>query len=225
MSGTDDGFTNEQLTELALMQAETSAQTEKALKDTAHQTLAGLVMNALLLHELERLGLVDHDALMAEALRASCVDPTAGGGRQRRPGHQDHLRRGGAQRAARGPRRHQRRPVGRTALTSEPDRSQPALPRRAFHALLAYVGNTTTVFSTGAEPGPFAPQNPSFFVGKICRLFYCRENVAVPLSRHACRLSSRPQSRDEPGPADRLTMRGTLRASCHREGLHSCRPP
>ena len=30
MSGTDDGFTNEQLTELALMQAETSAQTGKA---------------------------------------------------------------------------------------------------------------------------------------------------------------------------------------------------
>src|SRR4051794_5952031 len=72
----DNGFTNEQLTELALIQAETSAQTGKAVKDTAHQTLAGLVMNALLLHELERLGLVDHDALMSEAIqRAKSLQP------------------------------------------------------------------------------------------------------------------------------------------------------
>jgi hypothetical protein len=76
MSGTDDGFTNEQLTELALMQAETSAQTGKAVKDTAHQALAGVVMNALLLHELERLGLVDYDALMDEAVqRARSIQP------------------------------------------------------------------------------------------------------------------------------------------------------
>ena len=33
-------------------------------------------MNALLLHELERLGLVDHDALMAEAIqRAESLQP------------------------------------------------------------------------------------------------------------------------------------------------------
>jgi len=76
MSGTDDGFTNEELTELALMQAETSAQTGKAVKDTAYQALAGLVMNALLLHELERLGLVDHEALMDEAIqRARPIQP------------------------------------------------------------------------------------------------------------------------------------------------------
>jgi hypothetical protein len=76
MSGTDDGLTNEQLTELALMQAEISAQTGKAVKDTAYQALAGLVMNALLLHELERLGLVDHDDLMAEAVqRAESLQP------------------------------------------------------------------------------------------------------------------------------------------------------
>src|SRR6476659_8714621 len=76
MSDTDDGFTNEQLTELALMQAETSAKTGKAVKDTAHQALAGLVMNALLLHELERLGFADHDALMAEAVqRAESIQP------------------------------------------------------------------------------------------------------------------------------------------------------
>jgi hypothetical protein len=76
MSGTDDGFTNEELTELALMQAETSAQTGKAVKDTAHQALAGLVMSALLLHELERLGVVDHDTLMAEAIeRAESLQP------------------------------------------------------------------------------------------------------------------------------------------------------
>jgi hypothetical protein len=76
MSGAGDGFTNEELTELALMQAETSAQTGKAVKDVAHQALAGLVMNALLLHELERLGLVDGDALMDEAIqRARLIQP------------------------------------------------------------------------------------------------------------------------------------------------------
>ncbi|MER2263606.1 hypothetical protein [Methylobacterium oxalidis] len=76
MNDTDDGFTNEQLTELALMQAENSAQAEKALTAMAHQTIAGLVMNALLLHELERLGLVDHDALMIEAVeRAKSIQP------------------------------------------------------------------------------------------------------------------------------------------------------
>lgn len=82
MSGTDDGFTNEQLTELALMQAENSAQTEKILKDMTHQTTAGLVMSALLLRELERLGLVDHEALIAEALRraASLQPPEVGAG-------------------------------------------------------------------------------------------------------------------------------------------------
>ncbi|MDR7039545.1 MULTISPECIES: hypothetical protein [Methylobacterium] len=76
MSDNDDPFTNEQLTELALMQAENAAQTGKALAATAHQAIAGLVMNALLLHELERLGLVDHDAVMAEAVqRARSIQP------------------------------------------------------------------------------------------------------------------------------------------------------
>jgi hypothetical protein len=76
MSDIDDPFTNEQLTELALMQAENSAQTEKALAATAHQAIAGLVMNALLLHELERLGLVDHDALREDAVeRALSIEP------------------------------------------------------------------------------------------------------------------------------------------------------
>ncbi|MDR7036079.1 hypothetical protein J2X36_000815 [Methylobacterium sp. BE186] len=76
MSKTDDCFTNEQLTELALKQAQTSAQTGKALTATAHQAIAGLVMNALLLHELERLGLVDHDTLMIEAVeRAKSIQP------------------------------------------------------------------------------------------------------------------------------------------------------
>jgi hypothetical protein len=73
---TDDPFTNEQLTELALMQAEGAAQTEKALTATAHQAIAGLVMNALLMHELERLGLVDHDTLLTEAVqRARSIEP------------------------------------------------------------------------------------------------------------------------------------------------------
>ena len=72
----DNGFTNEQLTELALMQAQTSAQTGKAVKDTAHRALAGLVMSALLLHELERLGLVDHETLMDQAIqRAESIQP------------------------------------------------------------------------------------------------------------------------------------------------------
>ncbi|MHB2205043.1 hypothetical protein [Methylobacterium sp. CM6257] len=76
MSGTDDPFTNEQLTELALMQAESAAQTGQALTATAHQAIAGLVMNALLLHELERLGLVDHDALREDAVqRARSIQP------------------------------------------------------------------------------------------------------------------------------------------------------
>jgi hypothetical protein len=76
MSDIDDPFTNEQLTELALMQAENAAQTEKALVATAHQAIAGLVMNALLLHELERLGLVDHDALREDAVeRAQSIEP------------------------------------------------------------------------------------------------------------------------------------------------------
>jgi hypothetical protein len=76
MSDIDAPFTNEQLTELALMQAENSAQTEKALAATAHQAIAGLVMNALLLHELERLGLVDHDTLREDAVeRAQSIQP------------------------------------------------------------------------------------------------------------------------------------------------------
>ncbi|MDR7040598.1 hypothetical protein J2X36_005381 [Methylobacterium sp. BE186] len=76
MSDIDNPFTNEQLTELALMQAENTAQTGKALAATAHQAIAGLVMNALLLHELERLGLVDHDAVMTEAVqRARSIQP------------------------------------------------------------------------------------------------------------------------------------------------------
>ncbi|WP_336491906.1 hypothetical protein [Methylobacterium nigriterrae] len=76
MSDIDDPFTNEQLTELALMQAESTAQTGKALTATAHQAIAGLVMSALLVHELERLGLVDHDALRAEAVqRARSIQP------------------------------------------------------------------------------------------------------------------------------------------------------
>ena len=76
MSDTDDPFTNEQLTELALMQAESSAQTGKAVTAAAHQAIAGLVMHALLLYELERLGLVNHDALRAEAVqRARSIQP------------------------------------------------------------------------------------------------------------------------------------------------------
>ncbi|AWN42897.1 hypothetical protein [Methylobacterium durans] len=76
MSDIGAPFTNEQLTELALTQAESVNQTGKALAATAHQTIAGLVMNALLLHELERLGLVDHDALRAEAVeRARSIQP------------------------------------------------------------------------------------------------------------------------------------------------------
>ncbi|MGH1587751.1 hypothetical protein ACRBEV_04570 [Methylobacterium phyllosphaerae] len=76
MSDVDDPFTNEQLTELALMQAENAAQIKTALMATAHQAIAGLVMNSLLLHELERLGLVDHDALKKDAVaRARSVQP------------------------------------------------------------------------------------------------------------------------------------------------------
>ncbi|MER2267058.1 hypothetical protein [Methylobacterium oxalidis] len=76
MNNIDDPFTNEQLTELALMQAQSTAQTEKVLAATAHQAIAGLVMNALLLHELERLGLVDHDDLRADAVeRARSIQP------------------------------------------------------------------------------------------------------------------------------------------------------
>jgi hypothetical protein len=76
MSEIDDPFTNEQLTELALMQAESATQTEKAVTATAHQTIAGLVMNSVLLHELERLGLVDRDTLLAEAVqRARSIEP------------------------------------------------------------------------------------------------------------------------------------------------------
>ncbi|GJE33968.1 hypothetical protein GCM10007888_18390 [Methylobacterium oxalidis] len=76
MSDIDDPFTNEQLTELALMQAENTAQTGKALVATAHQAIAGLVLNALLLHELGRLGVVDHDTLRAEAVeRARSIQP------------------------------------------------------------------------------------------------------------------------------------------------------
>ncbi|MEA1834858.1 hypothetical protein U8607_22445 [Methylobacterium durans] len=76
MSDIGAPFTNEQLTELALTQAESANQTGKALAATAHQTIAGLVMNALLLHELERLGLVEHDALRAEAVeRARSIRP------------------------------------------------------------------------------------------------------------------------------------------------------
>jgi hypothetical protein len=73
---TDDAFTPEQLTELILMQAENSAQTVKDLGAAAHQSLAALVMNALLLHELERVGLVDHDTVLAEAVRrAKSIQP------------------------------------------------------------------------------------------------------------------------------------------------------
>ncbi|GEP06926.1 hypothetical protein MOX02_49640 [Methylobacterium oxalidis] len=76
MSDIDDPFTNEQLTELALMQAENTAQAGKALAATAHQAIAGLVMNALLMHELERLGFVDTDTLRAEAVeRALSIQP------------------------------------------------------------------------------------------------------------------------------------------------------
>lgn len=76
MSDTDDPFTNEQLTELVLMQAESTAQTGKAVAATAHQAIAGLVMNALLVHELERHGLVEHDVLRAEAVqRARSIQP------------------------------------------------------------------------------------------------------------------------------------------------------
>ncbi|MDR7040434.1 hypothetical protein J2X36_005217 [Methylobacterium sp. BE186] len=76
MSDIHDPFTNKQLTELALMQAENSAQAEKALAATAHQAVAGLVMSALLLHELERLGFVDHNTLREEAVeRALSIKP------------------------------------------------------------------------------------------------------------------------------------------------------
>ena len=77
MSDLDNAFTPEQLTELILIQAETSAQTVKDLAAAAHMSLAALVMNALLLHELERVGLVDHDAVMAEAIRrAKSIQPS-----------------------------------------------------------------------------------------------------------------------------------------------------
>ncbi|MER2269844.1 hypothetical protein [Methylobacterium oxalidis] len=76
MSNIDDPFTNEQLTELALMQAENTAQAGKALAATAHQAIAGLVMNALLLHELERLGFVDAHTLREDAVeRARSIQP------------------------------------------------------------------------------------------------------------------------------------------------------
>jgi hypothetical protein len=76
MSDIDDPFTNEQLTELALMQAENAAQVGKTVTATAHQAIAGLVMNALLLHALEHAGLVDRDALRAEAVqRARSIQP------------------------------------------------------------------------------------------------------------------------------------------------------
>lgn len=76
MSDIDAPFTNEQLTELALMQAENTAQVEKALTTTAHQAIAGLVMNALLMHTLERAGLADRKAVMAEAIRrARSIQP------------------------------------------------------------------------------------------------------------------------------------------------------
>jgi hypothetical protein len=76
MSDINDPFTNEQLTELALMQAENAEHVEKALTATAHQAIAGLVMNALLLHELERLGIVDHQALREDAVaRAQSIQP------------------------------------------------------------------------------------------------------------------------------------------------------
>lgn len=76
MSDTDDAFTPEQLTELLLMQAETSARIVKDLGTAAHQSLAAPMMNALLLHELERVGLVDHDTVMAEAVqRAKSIHP------------------------------------------------------------------------------------------------------------------------------------------------------
>ena len=76
MSDSDDPFTNEQLTELALMQAENSAQAGKALAATAHQAIAGLVMNALLLHELERLGFVREGLLREQAVqRARSIQP------------------------------------------------------------------------------------------------------------------------------------------------------
>lgn len=76
MSDPDDAFTPEQLTELVLTQAEHSAQSLKNLEAVAHQSLAALVMNALLLHELERVGLVDHDTVLAEAIwRAKSIQP------------------------------------------------------------------------------------------------------------------------------------------------------
>jgi hypothetical protein len=80
MSDIDDPFTTEQLTELALMQAEKTAEVGKALVATAHQAIAGLVMNALLLQELERLGFVDANALREEAVeRALSIQPPQAG--------------------------------------------------------------------------------------------------------------------------------------------------
>ncbi|KZB98970.1 hypothetical protein AU375_04773 [Methylobacterium radiotolerans] len=76
MCDEDEPFTNEQLTELALTQAGCIAQAGKALEATAHQAVAGLVVNALLLHELGRLGLVDPEALRTEAIaRARSIKP------------------------------------------------------------------------------------------------------------------------------------------------------
>ncbi|MBP1179271.1 hypothetical protein [Methylobacterium sp. PvR107] len=73
---TDDPFTPEQLTELVLLQAENSAQIAKDLTAMAHQSLAALVMNALLLHELERVGLVSHEDVITEAIRrAKSIHP------------------------------------------------------------------------------------------------------------------------------------------------------
>ncbi|KAA0115660.1 hypothetical protein CIW48_28200 [Methylobacterium sp. P1-11] len=65
------------MTELLLMQVETSDQTAKNLGAAAHQSLAALVMNALLLHELERVGIVDHDIVVTEAIRrATSIRPS-----------------------------------------------------------------------------------------------------------------------------------------------------
>ncbi|WP_456685255.1 hypothetical protein [Bradyrhizobium sp. P5_C11_2] len=91
---TDDPFTPEQLTELVLMQANNSAETVKEPGALADQSLAALVMNALVLHERERINLLDHDTVLPEATRRpKSIRPR--GGRQRGSGDQDRLRRRG----------------------------------------------------------------------------------------------------------------------------------
>lgn len=57
------------MTELIRKQAENSAENMKEPGALADQSLAALVMYALLLHERERINLLDHDTVLPEATR------------------------------------------------------------------------------------------------------------------------------------------------------------